>query len=197
MGQGHVHDAARHSRRSARQRVDDRRRKLDGLQVQRRRQAAAEDRGRRPALAVPEQLLQHDRHRVCPRSAISSSPTAIATRASSSTRADGHKVNEWGTRRHRTRRIRAAAFDPDRRGDVIYVADRENGRVQRFDHSGKFLGEWTQYGKTFGLQLVGNDLWLSTIPRGPNTAPGWMIKINRETGRSAATSIPKAITAWP
>ena len=25
-------------------------------------------------------------------------------------------------------------------------------------------------------------MWLSTIPRGPNTAPGWMIKIDRVNG---------------
>ena len=62
------------------------------------------------------------------------------------------------------------------------MADRENGRIQRFDRSGKSLGEWTQYGKTFGLELVGNSLWLSTIPRGPNSAPGWLIRINRDTG---------------
>ena len=96
--------------------------------------------------------------------------------------ADGKKLNEWGRAGTGPGEFRLPhSIQIDDR-DVIYVADRENGRVQRFDRSGKFLGEWTQYGKTFGLQLVGNDLWLSTIPRGPNTAPGWMIKINRATG---------------
>ena len=26
-------------------------------------------------------------------------------------------------------------------------------------------------------------MWLSTIPRGPNSAPGWLIKVDRATGR--------------
>ena len=28
---------------------------------------------------------------------------------------------------------------------MIYVADRENARVQRFDREGRYLGEWAQY----------------------------------------------------
>jgi hypothetical protein len=96
--------------------------------------------------------------------------------------ADGKKVNEWGRAGTGPGEFRLPhSIQIDERG-VIYVADRENGRIQRFDRSGKFLGEWTQYGKTFGLELAGTALWLSTIPRGPNTAPGWLIRINRETG---------------
>ena len=96
--------------------------------------------------------------------------------------ADGRKLNEWGAPGTGPGEFRLPhSIQIDER-NIIYVADRENGRVQRFDRSGKFLGEWTQYGKTFGLALVGEALWLSTIPRGPNSAPGWMIKINRDTG---------------
>lgn len=96
--------------------------------------------------------------------------------------ADGKKVNEWGTAGTGPGEFRLPhSIQIDER-NVIYVADRENGRIQRFDRSGRFLGEWTQYGKTFGLALAGDALWLSTIPRGPNSAPGWLIKINRDTG---------------
>ena len=96
--------------------------------------------------------------------------------------ADGKKVNEWGRAGTGPGEFRLPhSIQIDERG-IIYVADRENGRIQRFDRSGKFLGEWTQYGKTFGLALDGNALWLSTIPRGPNSAPGWMIKIDRNNG---------------
>jgi len=96
--------------------------------------------------------------------------------------ADGKKVNEWGRAGTGPGEFRLPhSIQIDERG-IIYVADRENGRIQRFDRSGKFLGEWTQYGKTFGLALVGDSLWLSTIPRGPNSAPGWLIRINRDTG---------------
>ena len=95
---------------------------------------------------------------------------------------DGKKVNEWGRAGTGPGEFRLPhSIQIDER-DIIYVADRENGRIQRFDRSGKFLGEWTQYGKTFGLTLDGDALWLSTIPRGPNSAPGWLIKINRDKG---------------
>jgi len=96
--------------------------------------------------------------------------------------ADGKKVNEWGRAGTGPGEFRLPhSIQIDER-NIIYVADRENGRIQRFDRTGKYLGEWDTYGKTFGVTLVGNDLWLSTIPRGPNSAPGWMIKINRDTG---------------
>jgi len=96
--------------------------------------------------------------------------------------ADGKKLNEWGAAGTGPGQFRLPhSIQIDER-NIIYVADRENGRVQRFDRSGTFLGEWTQYGKTFGLALDGDALWLSTIPRGPNSAPGWMIKINRDSG---------------
>jgi hypothetical protein len=96
--------------------------------------------------------------------------------------ADGKKLNEWGKPGAGPGEFRLPhSIQIDER-DILYVADRENGRIQRFDRSGRFLGEWTQYGKTFGLTLDGDALWLSTIPRGPNSAPGWLIKINRDTG---------------
>jgi hypothetical protein len=96
--------------------------------------------------------------------------------------ADGKKVREWGRAGTGPGEFRLPhSIQIDERG-VIYVADRENGRIQRFDRNGTFLGEWTQYGKTFGLELAGDALWLSTIPRGPNSAPGWLIRIDRHTG---------------
>ena len=65
---------------------------------------------------------------------------------------------------------------------MFVVISGENGRIQRFDLQGHYLGEWPQYGKTFGLKLDGDAIWLSTIPRGPNSTPGWLIKVNRKRG---------------
>jgi 6-bladed beta-propeller protein len=96
--------------------------------------------------------------------------------------ADGKKLSEFGTEGTGPGEFRLPhSIQIDERG-IIYVADRENGRIQRFDRKGTFLGEWAQYGKTFGLKLAGDAIWLSTIPRGPNSAPGWLIKLNRDTG---------------
>ena len=145
VGQGSLRDAARHPRRPAGQRLDHRRRQLARHQVLARGHGAARHRGRRPADAVPQQLLRHDRHRVCRQRSSSSSATATRTRGSSSTRPTGRSVREWGTPGTGPGPVRAAAFDSDRRAGVVYVADRENGRVQRFDQTGTFLGEWTGY----------------------------------------------------
>jgi hypothetical protein len=42
---------------------------------------------------------------------------------------------------------------------VAYVADRENGRIQKFTLGGKFIGEIPHLGRTYSLKLVGNTLW--------------------------------------
>jgi hypothetical protein len=97
--------------------------------------------------------------------------------------ADGKKIAEWGSAGTGPGQLRLPHSIQIDEKDVIYVADRENGRVQRFDRHGKYQGEWSQYGKTFGLKLVGDAMWLSSIPRGPNGAPGWLIKIDRGSGK--------------
>lgn len=96
---------------------------------------------------------------------------------------DGKKVREWGSAGTGPGQFRLPhSIQIDETG-VIYVADRENGRIQRFDRRGKYLGEWSTYGKTFGLKLVQNAMWLSSIPRGPNSVPGWLIKVDRASGK--------------
>jgi DNA-binding beta-propeller fold protein YncE len=95
--------------------------------------------------------------------------------------ADGTKIREWGSAGTGPGQFRLPhSIQIDAQG-VVYVADRENGRIQRFTRDGTFIGEW-RYGKTFGITLSGDALWLSTIPRGPNSAPGWLVKIDRATG---------------
>jgi hypothetical protein len=67
--------------------------------------------------------------------------------------------------------------------DIIYVADRENARIQRFDLQGKFLGEWPKYGKTFSLALGPGVVWLGTQwPNESNLTAGWLLKVDRRTG---------------
>jgi DNA-binding beta-propeller fold protein YncE len=97
--------------------------------------------------------------------------------------AEGHKVREWGSAGTGPGQFQLPhSIQVDAQG-VVYVADRENGRIQRFDRTGRFLGEWTQFGKTFGLTLADGALWLSSIPRGPNNVPGWLIKVDPASAR--------------
>jgi DNA-binding beta-propeller fold protein YncE len=97
--------------------------------------------------------------------------------------ADGKKITEWGEAGTGPGQFRLPhSIQVDENG-IIYVADRENGRVQKFDPKGKFLGEWPKYGKTFGLKLDKDAIWLSTQPRDlPNLSPGWLIKVDRKSG---------------
>jgi len=67
---------------------------------------------------------------------------------------------------------------------VIYVADRENGRIQRFSREGKYLSEINGLGKTFSLTIKNNALWIGSQPRNePNGAPGWIMKLDPTTGK--------------
>ncbi|MBI4521439.1 MAG: 6-bladed beta-propeller [Gemmatimonadetes bacterium] len=96
---------------------------------------------------------------------------------------DGRKLREWGeagTGPGQFRLPHSIAVDE---AGIVYVADRENGRVQRFDLTGRYLGEWPKYGKTFGLALSPGAVWLATQTRNlPNLSPGWLMKVDRRTG---------------
>jgi hypothetical protein len=99
--------------------------------------------------------------------------------------ADGRKVREWGTPGTGPGQfVLVHSIQIDAAG-VVYVADRENGRVQRFDQTGKYLGEW-KYGRTFGLEADGAFMWLATQPvQQPNLSPGWLLKVDVKTGKIA------------
>jgi len=72
------------------------------------------------------------------------------------------------------------AIDKD---DVLYVADRENGRIEKFDMEGKYLGEWP-LGRTYAVQVEGEVVWAAMQPIDlPVPSPGWMVKLDRKTGK--------------
>ena len=96
----------------------------------------------------------------------------------------GKRIREWGAAGTGPGQFRLPHSIQIDNSGTIYVADRENGRIQRFNLEGKYLGEWSQYGKTFGLTLDGDAIWLSSIPRGPNSVPGWLIKLDRKSGNA-------------
>src|SRR5262249_53488120 len=96
----------------------------------------------------------------------------------------GERVRQWGS--HGTgpgqfQQPHGIAVDDQ---GVIYVADRNNARLQRFDLDGKYLGEWDDLGKVTAVAFRDGALWIGTQFRNePNEADGWHMKIDRKTGK--------------
>ncbi|HUQ48983.1 MAG TPA: peptidyl-alpha-hydroxyglycine alpha-amidating lyase family protein [Gemmatimonadaceae bacterium] len=98
--------------------------------------------------------------------------------------ADGKKLNEWGSRGTGPGQFWLPhSIQIDKRG-TIYVADRENGRIQRFDLRGRYLGEWANLGRVYSLEIDNGAMWILTQPLElPNSAPRWLLKLDRATGK--------------
>lgn len=98
--------------------------------------------------------------------------------------ADGKRVREWGspgTGPGEFHLPHSIVIDED---NIIYIADRENGRIERFDLDGKYLGEFANLGRTYSLKLSGGALWAGMAPLNePTGAPGWLVKMDRQTGK--------------
>ena len=117
-------------------------------------QAAADHRGSgpgRPRSTGASRSTGRPTRRSAPRPATSTSRTATATRACTSTIPSGRHILSWGE----------PGTDPgcfniphnivtDAAG-LVYVADRENSRVQIFDSGGKYLGQWNNLHRPCGL----------------------------------------------
>ena len=69
----------------------------------------------------------------------------------------GTFIKEWGkkgTGRGEMSEPHTIALDS--RGRLL-VGDRENNRIQIFNQSGKYLAEWTQFGRPSGIFITKND----------------------------------------
>jgi len=98
---------------------------------------------------------------------------------------EGKRLREWGSAGEGPGQFRiphAIAIDQE---SIIYVADRENGRIQRFSREHRYLDEWRHLGKTFSLKVTSaGELWLGTQPRDvENGAEPWIVKVDRKTGK--------------
>ncbi|WP_446742429.1 hypothetical protein [Silvibacterium acidisoli] len=98
--------------------------------------------------------------------------------------ANGKKLREWGhagtasAEFHLPHAIQIAS------NGVVYVADRENGRIEKFDLNGKFLGTIDQLGRCYSLVLAHGALWASMSPMGQDPgSPGWLVKLDPKSGK--------------
>jgi len=48
-------------------------------------------------------------------------------------------------------------------GKTLYVADRTNARIQRFNLNGSYIGEWNHLGRPFALRVTGGALWVAIM----------------------------------
>jgi streptogramin lyase len=78
--------------------------------------------------------------------------------------AEGTFVNAWGTNGTAPGQFKVPhAIAIDSRGR-LFVADRDNGRVQIFDQAGTFLDQWTQFGPPSGIFIAPDDtLYVAAI----------------------------------
>jgi len=70
-------------------------------------------------------------------------------------------------------------------GKTLYVADRGNARIQRFDLDGRYLGEWRHPGRPFALKMIGGALWVAMMtvaPAGERSTP-WILKVDPSSGK--------------
>lgn len=96
--------------------------------------------------------------------------------------AKGEKLREWGKPGHGPGEFEQPHGIAIDRG-IVYVADRKNGRLQRFDLSGKYLGEWTGLGMVTSVTAYAGAIWIGTQRRSdPTSADGWILKLDRRNG---------------
>jgi len=101
----------------------------------------------------------------------------------------GERIRQWGKLGRGEARggpgefriVHGIAIDNE---DIVYVADRENGRIQRFQRDGTYLGTWDGLGKMFALFFDGSVLWAAVqrLDR-PDGSQGWLLRLNTDDGR--------------
>jgi DNA-binding beta-propeller fold protein YncE len=99
--------------------------------------------------------------------------------------ADGKTVREWGSAGAGPGQFHLPHSIVADENNILYVADRENGRIEKFNLDGKFLGEFPNLGRTYSLKLGANGtLWAGMQPLNePTGSPGWVVKLDRKTGK--------------
>ena len=102
--------------------------------------------------------------------------------------ADGKRVRVWGNAGSGPGEFNiphGIAFDGK---GVLFVADRGNARIQRFDLEGRYLGEWKDLGRPFALKFMDGYLWVAgqALQQEGGRTPSWLLKVDPATGKILA-----------
>lgn len=98
---------------------------------------------------------------------------------------DGKSLRQWGHRGSGPGDFNLPhSIQIDGQG-TIYVADRENGRIEEFALNGKYLRQIPHLGRIYSIQLFGNAIWATMEPfdQDPGSGNGWLVKLDRGTGK--------------
>ncbi len=70
-------------------------------------------------------------------------------------------------------------------GGTLYVADRENGRIELFTSAGAYLDSFTGLGRVYALKLAGDVLWatMGSFTEAPGSGDIWLVTLDRRSGR--------------
>ena len=96
---------------------------------------------------------------------------------------DGKKIREWGQPGSGAGDFHLPHSIQIGKG-TVYVADRENGRIEKFSLNGNYLGLIPNLGRIYSIRLIGDLIWVSmgALEQPPGAAGGWIIKLNSRTG---------------
>ncbi len=97
----------------------------------------------------------------------------------------GRKVRQWGrpgTGPGEFNVVHAIAVGPQ---GNLYIADRENGRLQWFDLDGKFLGQWKYGGQLYNVAFnAAGEMYVSTHPKRISLDDEFdVVKVDPATGK--------------
>jgi len=91
---------------------------------------------------------------------------------------DGTYLKEWGSTGYAPgefRQVHAIAIDERGR---LFVADRQNNRIQIFNQEGEFIAQWTQFGRPSGIYFDEHDnIYVADSESDNVQNPGWEMGI--------------------